>query len=87
MNDLTAQVVQLKTSFKLVKNDALSRLINKLNQLEETAIRFEGQTFDEATLQDEIAILQALTVNDMIMVLTQTAVSPVASIIARPDML
>ena len=87
LNDLTAQVVQLKTSFKLVKNDALSRLINKLNQLEETAIRFEGQTFDEATLQDEIAILQALTVNDMIMVLTQTAVSPVASIIARPDML
>ena len=87
LNDLTAQVVQLKTSFKLVKNDALSRLINKLNQLEETAIRFEGQTFDEATLQDEIAILQALTVNDMITVLTQTAVSPVASIIARPDML
>lgn len=87
LNDLTAQVSQLKTSFKLVKNDALSRLINKLNQLEETAIRFEGQTFDEATLQDEIAILQALTVNDMITVLTQTAVSPVASIIARPDML
>ena len=87
LNDLTAQVSQLTTSFNLVKNDALSRLINKLNQLEETAIRFEGQTFDEATLQDEIAILQALTVNDMITVLTQTAVSPVASIIARPDML
>lgn len=87
LNDLTAQVSQLKISFNLVKNDALSRLINKLNQLEETAIRFEGQTFDEATLQDEIAILQALTVNDMITVLTQTAVSPVASIIARPDML
>ncbi|MFP7153744.1 insulinase family protein, partial [Weissella paramesenteroides] len=86
LTDLPAQVNQLKDSFHLVKNDALSRLINKLNQLEEIAIRFEGQTFDEATLQDEIAILQALTVNDMMTVLTETTVSSVASVIARSDM-
>lgn len=86
LTDLPAQVNQLKDSFHLVKNDALSRLINKLNQLEEIAIRFEGQTFNEATLQDEIAILQALTVNDMMTVLTETTVSSVASVIARSDM-
>jgi hypothetical protein len=64
----------------------LSRLINKLNELEEIAMRFEGRTFDEATLQDEITTLQALNFPEMLAILKMIPTSSIASIIIRSDM-
>ncbi|WP_419154681.1 EF-P 5-aminopentanol modification-associated protein YfmH [Weissella bombi] len=84
--NLVDEVTKLQAYFELVKNGMLSRLINKLNELEEIAIRFEGQTFDDATLQVEIATLQALTFTDMLAVLKTIPASDIASIIIRSDM-
>lgn len=84
--NLVDEVTKLQAYFELVKNGMLSRLINKLNELEEIAIRFEGQTFDDATLQVEIATLQALTFADMLAVLNTIPASDIASIIIRSDM-
>ena len=63
------------------------RLINKLNQLEEIVTRFEGSTFDFATLRDEINILQALTFTDVLEILRNAQVSALTTVIATPNAL
>ncbi|MGL4267431.1 MAG: EF-P 5-aminopentanol modification-associated protein YfmH, partial [Weissella cibaria] len=77
----------LQADFELVKKDALGRLINKLNQLEEIVTRFEGSTFDFATLRDEINILQALTFTDVLEILRNAQVSALTTVIATPNAL
>ena len=84
LNTLPARFVALQTDFELVKKDALGRLINKLNQLEEIVTRFEGATFDFATLADEIAILQSLTYEDVLQILKNAQVSDVTTVTVRP---
>lgn len=86
LTHLVAEVDKLQNSFELVKNGMLSRLINKLNELEEIAMRFEGRTFDEATLQDEITTLQALNFPEMLAILKMIPTSSIASIIICSDM-
>lgn len=86
LTNLVDEVTKLQDRFELVKKGMLSRLINKLNELEEIAIRFEGQTFDDATLQVEIATLQSLTFADMLANLKTIPASDIANIIIRSDM-
>jgi len=85
LNQITARFVELSDAFELVKKDALGRLINKLNSLEEIVTRFEGQTFGGAMLSDEITILQNLSQAETLAILKTVKTSPVASVIARPN--
>ncbi|MDR3189836.1 MAG: insulinase family protein [Lactobacillaceae bacterium] len=82
--NLAAEFDQLDQHFELVKKDSLGRLINKLNNLEEIATRFEGASFGFTTINDEIAILQSLTKQDVSLILAQSHPSAVVSVIARP---
>jgi len=84
LNTLPARFETLRADFELAKKDALGRLINKLNQLEEIVTRFEGVTFDFATLADEIMILQALTYEDVVKILKNAQVSDVTTVTVRP---
>lgn len=87
LENMADRFAALQADFELVKKDALGRLINKLNQLEEIVTRFEGSTFDFATLRDEINILQALTFTDVLEILRNAQVSALTTVIATPNAL
>ena len=85
LENMADRFAALQADFELVKKDALGRLINKLNQLEEIVTRFEGQTFDFATLRDEINVLQSLDVQSVYDILMHAEISDLSTVIARPN--
>lgn len=74
----------LSADFELMRRDALGRQIAKLDQLEEVVTRFEGRTFADASLMDEIEILEGLTVERVLAIVKTATVSPIATVFARP---
>lgn len=82
--NLPTEFMALQSNFELVKKDAMGRLVNKLNNLEEIVTRFEGATFAYTTLVDEIDILRTLTFDDVLQIVKSAETTPVTSIIARP---
>lgn len=83
--NLAERFKALSADFELVKKDALGRLISKFNQLEEIVTRFEGKTFDFATLRDEINVLQSLDVQSVYDILMHAEISELSTVIARPN--
>ena len=83
--NLAERFKALSADFELVKKDALGRLISKFNQLEEVVTRFEGKTFDFATLRDEINVLQSLDVQSVYDILMHAEISDLSTVIARPN--
>ncbi len=84
--NLPSEFIALRSKFELVKKDAMGRLVNKLNNLEEIVTRFEGATFAYTTLVDEIDILRTLDFDEVLAIVKNAQVTPITSIIARPKM-
>ncbi|MCM0582315.1 insulinase family protein [Weissella diestrammenae] len=82
---LSDRFEDLKKWYDLAKKDMLGRMVAKLNSLEEIVTRYEGNTFGGTLLDDEIEILQNLSVMTVHEMIRRVAVSPIASIIARPN--
>lgn len=83
---LPEHFAQLKEQFMYVHRDAVGHLIAKFDQLEEIATRFEGPTFGNATVQDELAVLQALDFDTVDKIIKNVPVSEIATVFVRPKM-
>jgi len=82
LSHLPAQFEAVKESFEYAKMDALSRAIQRLNFLEGVVTHFEGQTFAESTIADDIEILNNLTVEDITEILATGPQNPIVEIVA-----
>jgi predicted Zn-dependent peptidase len=76
----------LSDDFEVVKKDAIGRLVSRFDSLEELVTRFEGATFEYATLSDELDILKELGVEDVSEILHTANVSDPAMVVARPKL-
>lgn len=83
--DLPNQFEVVKESFQYAKLDALSRAIQRLNFLEGVVTHFEGQTFAESTIADDIKILRELTVDDVANILAQGPQNKIVEIVAQAN--
>lgn len=59
---------QKQVEFELAKKEMLGRYIQSLNSLESIANRYEGNLFDSATVFDAVALLEEITLNDVVQV-------------------
>lgn len=59
-------LVAERTQFEATKRASLGRLIFNLDSPEAIANRFEGALFDQATIYDEIAAMEAITFEDVL---------------------
>lgn len=82
LGDLPAHFDKVKESFEYARMDALSRAIQRLNFLEGVVTHFEGQTFAESTIADDIKILRDLTVDDVTEILSNGPQNKIVEIVA-----
>lgn len=85
LSDLPAHFAAVKESFNYAKMDALSRAIQRLNFLEGVVTHFEGQTFAESTIADDIEILRNLRVEDVTEILADGPRNKIVEIIAHAN--
>lgn len=85
LSDLPKHFAAVKESFNYAKMDALSRAIQRLNFLEGVVTHFEGQTFAESTIADDIDILRHLTVEDVTAILAAGPQNKIVEIIAQAN--
>lgn len=85
LQHLQTEFLNLADGLELVKSEQLGRYISRLNSLDEIATRFEGPTFDDAFVWDEIEILNTLTSAEISEIIAKVAVSVPVSVIIHPE--
>ncbi|AIG65734.1 EF-P 5-aminopentanol modification-associated protein YfmH [Weissella tructae] len=85
LGNLPEQFAALTDAFQYAKMDALSRAIQRLNFLEGVVTHFEGQTFAESTIADDIQILRELTISDVAEILEKGPQNTMVEIIAHAN--
>jgi len=66
LTDAPAQLAAAKPQFDLVKREAVGRIVGAINSVEGIANQYDGPLFDEATIFDELAVLEQLSFDELL---------------------
>lgn len=65
LENITSQIEGATTQFENVKKSMIGRLISALDSPETIANRYSGKLYDDASILDEISVLQTITIDDL----------------------